>query len=114
MIINLLWDYVERLYNLGTGEEPNEQDEKVQTAKLDMTKAVVFGNMTWEQVYQTVYDEYTMMFDKMDDEEFVNEMYRVVFGQSGENNRFYEQILEEGGTRNNIVSKMLQEKEEQD
>ena len=54
------------------------------------------------------------MFDKMDDEEFVNEMYRVVFGQSGENNRFYEQILEEGGTRNNIVSKMLQEKEEQD
>ncbi len=108
------WDYVERLYNLGTGEEPNEQDEKVQTAKLDMTKAVVFGNMTWEQVYQTVYDEYTMMFDKMDDEEFVNEMYRVVFGQSGENNRFYEQILEEGGTRNDIVSKMLQEKEEQD
>ena len=108
------WDSIGRLYNLATGEEPDEQSKEVQNAKSEMTSALILGEITWEQVYQTVYDEYAATFDEMDNEEFINEMYYVVFGQQDGNTGFYEQMLESDGTRDAVASEMWQEKEEQD
>ena len=50
----------------------------------------------------------------MNYDDFLKQKEKIEKLSTEEQKKFYEQILEEGGTRNNIVSKMLQEKEEQD